>query len=145
MHLKEVEFLSSVSSFKRDVKKRVLKTPDNVLEALDGLRDEAESLGNVALRDQWRDLYRKFSAVKHTSKKSHAMRWARVRFNPHLAVSTEEQEVLTKEVKRYSKMDSSSSSSDGSSSEDEKSLRSQIRALKEENRRYRSSKQLRRD
>ena len=61
MKLNEVEFLSSVSSFKRDVKKKELRTPDQVLEALDGLRDQAKSLGNIALCEQWRDFYRKFS------------------------------------------------------------------------------------
>ena len=59
------------------------------------------------------------------------MRWARVTFNPHLSVSLEETEVLQKEVKRYSKMDSSSSSSDESSS-DEESLKRKYKLLKKE-------------
>ena len=54
MALKEVDSLSSVSSFKRDVKRKVLRTPDQVLQALDGLRDEAGTLANISLKEEWR-------------------------------------------------------------------------------------------
>ena len=79
----------------------VLKSPSQLLRALDGLRDQADYMGNKALSAEWRDHYRKFLTVRHTHKKKKVMRWARVRFNPHLAVSVEETEALAKEVKRY--------------------------------------------
>ena len=130
---KEIEFLASVSSFKCDIKKKVLRTPSQVMEALDGLHDQADFLGNEALSSEWRDHYRKLSTVRHTSKKKNAMRWARVRFSPHLSVSVEETEILAKEVRRYSKCDSSDSSSQSDdSSDDEKSLRREIQSLRRE-------------
>ena len=130
---KEIEFLAAVSSFKRDIKKKVLRTPSQVMEALDGLLDQADSLGNEALSSEWRDHYRKFSTVRHTSKKKNAMRWARVRFSPHLSVSIEETEILAKEVRRYSKCDSSDSSSQSDdSSDDGRSLQREIQSLRRE-------------
>ena len=122
----EIEFLSAVSRFKYDVKQKVLKTPSQVLEALDGLRDQAETLQSEQICNEWRNWYRKFSTVRQTAKKSHAMKWARVTFSPHLAVSMEETEILAREVKRYSKVDSSSSSSSDSSDSDEESLKKQV-------------------
>ena len=106
-----IEFLSAVSRFKYDVKQKVLKTPSQVLEALDGLRDQAETLQSEQIRNEWRNWYRKFSTVRQTAKKSHAMKWARVTFRPHLAVSVEKTEVMARKVKKFSKVHSSSSSS----------------------------------
>ena len=129
----EIEFLAPVSAFKCDVKKKVLRTPSQVMEALDGLCDQADSLGNEALSSEWRDHYRKFSTVRHTSKRKNVMQWARVRFNPHISVLVEETEILAKEVRRYSKCNTSDSSSQSDdSSGDERSRRKQIQSLRRE-------------
>ena len=107
----EIEFLSAVSRFKYDVKRKMLWTSLQVSEALDGLRDQTESLESEQIRNERKNWYRKFSTVTHTAKKARVMKWARVTFHPHLTVLMEKTEVMARKVKKYSKVDSSSSSS----------------------------------